>query len=278
MRRRATSYAVLAAALYAVNIPFSKRLLLHVSPTMMAALLYLGAGLGLLAGRLAGRGLDRRATSLTRKELPYTAAMVALDIAAPILLMLGVERTTSANVSLLSSFEIVATSLIALVLFREVLSRRLVLLVQAYAGSPFGNLLKRLVKYLRKRFLGYGSTHKAKSPPADLLILFRIQYPLDSLKQVVRRKGLQDIIAYPQLDALYHICLVLHAGQHDDRDIGPILHRANLLQGFKSVLRHHADVQQDQIGLFLLQVFHRPRAGAHRNHIVVLLQGVRDPP
>ena len=125
MRRRATSYAVLAAALYAVNIPFSKRLLLHVSPTMMAALLYLGAGLGLLAGRLAGRGLDRRATSLTRKELPYTAAMVALDIAAPILLMLGVERTTSANVSLLSSFEIVATSLIALVLFREVLSRRL---------------------------------------------------------------------------------------------------------------------------------------------------------
>ena len=126
-RKAATASAVLAAALYAVNVPFSKLLLAHASPTMMAALLYLGAGLGLLACRLAGKLLGRpqKAPSLTRKELPYTAAMVALDIAAPILLMLGVERTTSANVSLLNNFEIVATSLIALVLFKEVLSRRL---------------------------------------------------------------------------------------------------------------------------------------------------------
>ena len=38
----ATIYAILAAALYAINIPFSKLLLLHVHPTMMAAFLYLG--------------------------------------------------------------------------------------------------------------------------------------------------------------------------------------------------------------------------------------------
>lgn len=62
---------------------------------------------------------------LTRKDLPYTLAMVVLDIAAPILLMLGISRTNSANVSLLNSFEIVATSLIALVMFKEVISRRL---------------------------------------------------------------------------------------------------------------------------------------------------------
>ena len=40
-------YALLAAAFYAVNVPFSKLLLAHVGPTTMAALLYLGAGVGI---------------------------------------------------------------------------------------------------------------------------------------------------------------------------------------------------------------------------------------
>ena len=126
-RKSATAFAVLAAALYAVNVPFSKILLQYASPTMMAAFLYLGAGLGLLAYQFICRRLGRApsAPPLTKKELPYTAAMVVLDIAAPILLMLGVERTTSANVSLLNNFEIVVTSLIALVIFQETLSRRL---------------------------------------------------------------------------------------------------------------------------------------------------------
>ena len=44
----ATIYAVVAAALYAINIPLSKLLLTQIQPTMMAAFLYLGAGLGLL--------------------------------------------------------------------------------------------------------------------------------------------------------------------------------------------------------------------------------------
>lgn len=48
---------------------------------------------------------------LTKKELPYTVAMVVLDITAPILLMLDITMTNSANVSLLNNFEIVATLL-----------------------------------------------------------------------------------------------------------------------------------------------------------------------
>lgn len=39
--------------------------------------------------------------------------------------MLGLERTNSANASLLNNFEIVATSLIAFFVFREKLSKRL---------------------------------------------------------------------------------------------------------------------------------------------------------
>lgn len=126
-RRAATACAILAAALYAINVPLSKVLLTHVAPTMMAALLYLGAGLGLLLYQWIWSALGKKPVQepLTRKELPYTVAMVVLDIAAPILLMLGIARTTSATVSLLNNFEIVATSLIALAIFGEVLSRRL---------------------------------------------------------------------------------------------------------------------------------------------------------
>ena len=39
--------AVLAAVFYAINIPASKVLLRDVGPTTMAALLYLGAGIGI---------------------------------------------------------------------------------------------------------------------------------------------------------------------------------------------------------------------------------------
>jgi len=120
--------AVSAAALYAINIPFSKILLTHIPPTLMAAFLYLGAGLGLALIGLFRRGHDK-ANSLTVKELPYTLGMIVLDICAPIFLMLGLERCSSANASLLNNFEIVATSLIAFFVFREKISKRLSLAI-----------------------------------------------------------------------------------------------------------------------------------------------------
>ena len=119
--------AVLAAALYAVNSPFSKLLLDYMPSTLMAGFLYLGAGLGMgvIAGIRKIRKSDGRELTLTRKELPYTLAMILLDIAAPICLLLGLRSTTSANASLLNNFEIVATALIALLVFRERISPRL---------------------------------------------------------------------------------------------------------------------------------------------------------
>jgi len=119
----ATAFAILAAALYAINIPLSKLLLQHIQPTMMAAFLYLGAGFGLF---LYGKLTHAQGDKLTKAELPYTIGMIVLDIAAPILLMLGLTWTDSASASLLNNFEIVATSMIAFFLFREKLSGRLV--------------------------------------------------------------------------------------------------------------------------------------------------------
>jgi len=109
--------------LYAINIPLSKVLLQNVQPTMMAGFLYLGAGTGLLCCSVFTK---EKGEKLTKAELPYTIGMIVLDIAAPILLMLGLQRTGSANASLLNNFEIVATSMIAFFVFREKLSKWLV--------------------------------------------------------------------------------------------------------------------------------------------------------
>lgn len=117
--------AVLAAAFYAVNVPFSKLLLNQIGPTFLASLLYFGAGIGIGILYLSNPKKHAGEKKLTRKGLPYTIGMILLDIAAPILLMLGLKSATSANASLLGNFEIVATSLIALFLFREKISRRL---------------------------------------------------------------------------------------------------------------------------------------------------------
>lgn len=126
-RNLATIYAIAAAVLYAINVPFSKMLLTYVEPTMMAAFLYLGAGLGMFACSIVfeATGKGPSAKPLTKKELPYTVAMVVLDIIAPILLMFGIKSSSAANVSLINNFEIVATSLIALFVFKEVISKRL---------------------------------------------------------------------------------------------------------------------------------------------------------
>ena len=113
---KAIFYAILAAALYAINAPVSKLLLAEIPSTMMAGLLYLGAGIGMYLLEIFNKN---------KKELPYTVAMVILDIAAPIFLMIGLTKCSAANASLLNNFEIVATSLIALFIFKEAISKRL---------------------------------------------------------------------------------------------------------------------------------------------------------
>lgn len=124
--RQATVFAFLAAALYALNMPFSRLLLGSVEPLFMAAFLYLGAGLGMLGlWYFSTAKTDRVIAPIKIDEKPYILGMVLLDILAPALLMFGLRSTLAANASLLNNFEIVATSLIALVLFKEAISRRL---------------------------------------------------------------------------------------------------------------------------------------------------------
>lgn len=115
--KKGIAFAILAAALYALNAPFSKILLDFMPPTLMAGFLYIGAGTGMIiiAFLRKVKKAERQELKLTRAELPYTLAMIVLDIAAPIFLLFGLNATTAANASLLNNFEIVATAVIALI-------------------------------------------------------------------------------------------------------------------------------------------------------------------
>ena len=96
-------------------------------PTLMAGFLYVGAGIGMIfiAFMRKIKKYEAKELKLTKSELPYTIAMIVLDIAAPICLLFGLNSTTAANASLLNNFEIVATAIIALMVFKEKISTRL---------------------------------------------------------------------------------------------------------------------------------------------------------
>lgn len=119
--------AIIAAALYAINAPLSKIMLNYMPPTLMAGFLYIGAGIGMILISFI-RKLTKKETNelkLSKAELPYTIAMILLDIIAPICLMIGLKYTTAANASLLNNFEIVATSIISFLIFKEKISLKL---------------------------------------------------------------------------------------------------------------------------------------------------------
>lgn len=131
-------FAIVAALLYAINIPISKVLLNYISPTMMASYLYLGAGIGIgILYLITKKKTKKTNEKITKKDIPYVLGMIILDILAPILLMLGLLDSFSSNASLLNNFEIVCTSLIALFIFKEKISKKMWLAIILITLSSF---------------------------------------------------------------------------------------------------------------------------------------------
>ena len=123
---KATIYALIAALLYAINMPLSKLLLTEIEPIFMASFLYFGAGIGIgIIYFLLKKKEENKQNRLSKKDLPYTLGMIILDILAPIFLMIGLQTANPENASLLNNFEIVTTTIVALVIFKEVVSKRL---------------------------------------------------------------------------------------------------------------------------------------------------------
>ena len=120
-------YAILAALFYGFGTPLSKLLLLHISPYLLASLLYFGAGIGMLFVILLSK-VQRKSKIINefkKKDLKYVILMIVLDIIAPILLMIGLLNTNASTASLLNNFEIVFTGIIAMIFFKEIVGRKM---------------------------------------------------------------------------------------------------------------------------------------------------------
>ena len=116
-------YALLSAALFGASAPFAKLLLGDVSPWMLAGLLYLGSGGGLALVRVFRRSSETR---LQKSDLPwFGGAVLAGGIVGPVLLMFGLSLSSAAEASLLLNLESVLTLLIAWIVFKENVDRRL---------------------------------------------------------------------------------------------------------------------------------------------------------
>jgi len=121
--------AIMAAVLFGASAPLSKLLLGSIEPVLLAALLYLGSGFGLLSLRLIQsysiKGASKEAR-LSSKDLPWLAgAVIAGGVVAPIILMISLDNTPAATASLLLNFEGIATAIIAAVAFKEALGKRI---------------------------------------------------------------------------------------------------------------------------------------------------------
>jgi drug/metabolite transporter (DMT)-like permease len=126
--RRSILWALASAALFGASTPLAKLLLGEISPLLLAAILYLGSGLG-LALWLGFRVLKAKASApLGHRDWPWLAGAIAAGgVAGPVLLMLGLARTAGSTASLLLNLEAVLTAAIAWTLFRENVDRRVFL-------------------------------------------------------------------------------------------------------------------------------------------------------
>ena len=137
---RAALPALGAAILFGASTPFAKLLIgesfVTSSPFLLAGMLYLGSGLGLTIIRLL-RDKGWKSTELPIHEWPWLMGAIAFGgLLGPLLLMVGLSRTTAATASLFLNLESVLTAALAWLVFRENADRRIVLgMVLIVAGG-----------------------------------------------------------------------------------------------------------------------------------------------
>jgi len=134
------TFAIGAAVLFGASTPLAKILLGKTEPVLLAGLLYLGSGVGLLIWWLLNDHLNsRREASLKLKDLPWLAgAILSGGIVGPVLLLIGLLYTPASSASLLLNLEGVLTAALAWFVFKENFDRRIAL---GMAAITAGGLL-----------------------------------------------------------------------------------------------------------------------------------------
>ncbi len=134
-RTKATLLGLLAAALFGAGAPLAKLLLPGAGPVLLAGLLYLGAGAGLLPLR------SRQEAKLSRSDAPALLGVVLFGgVAGPALLLWGLARMSAVSASLLLNLEAPLTIALAVALFGEHLARLEILgaLFIVFGGALLG--------------------------------------------------------------------------------------------------------------------------------------------
>jgi drug/metabolite transporter (DMT)-like permease len=122
---RGVAASLAAALLFGAGTPLAKLLLAQASPWLLAALLYLGSGIGLaLMRRLRAKAPVRMAAGDMKWLI---GAVVTGGVAGPVLLMLGLVAMPASSASLLLNAEAVFTALLAWFVFKENVDRRVAL-------------------------------------------------------------------------------------------------------------------------------------------------------
>lgn len=105
--RAGIAFALVSAVLFGASAPLAKLLLGRVDPWLLAGLLYLGSGVGLVVLRPL---LPRQGGRLARADWPWLAAAVAAGgVVGPVLMMLGLAHASAASASLVLNLEGVFT-------------------------------------------------------------------------------------------------------------------------------------------------------------------------
>jgi len=119
--------ALLAAIFFGASAPIAKLLLGgSMSPIFLAAFLYLGSGTGTFLVKLTQRMQAKEVEAdIKSPDVKWLAgAIITGGILAPIILMISLQNTPASTASLLLNFEGVGTTIIALLFFKEFISRR----------------------------------------------------------------------------------------------------------------------------------------------------------
>ena len=136
--------ALLAAILFGLSTPLAKLLISDIEPVLLAGLLYAGSGIGLSLW-LGIRRLFKQASNeapLRRADIPWLSAAVFFGgVLGPVLLMIGLVTTPASTASLMLNLEGVLTALLAWLVFKENVDRRIFLGMLAIIAG--GVLLSR---------------------------------------------------------------------------------------------------------------------------------------
>lgn len=117
--------ALAAAVLFGAGTPLAKLLLEQATPWLLAALLYLGSGIGLWLFRKVRRLPPARLDICEWRWL--AGAIVSGGVIAPVLLMSGLAVMPASGAALLLNAEAVFTALLAWFAFKENFDRRIAL-------------------------------------------------------------------------------------------------------------------------------------------------------